>query len=223
MKCKYSDEDLFRLVNHQIGNFWLDEGVHESGYSSFEVAVKKAENNFLSQKGSAFQNNGEALFDVTHTVQYSIFLYYYAHQLFQDGNEEAASKVYYLNKIMNSVDWFYAINLPEHFGAEHPLGSVIGRATIGDYLFLYQGTSIGGNRKRGVLYYPLIGNYVLMYSNSKILGNAHIGNNVILSANTYVIDEDVPDNCIVFGSSPNLVIKDKSEMEIQNRMSHIWK
>ncbi len=47
----------------------------------------------------------------------------------------------------------------------------------------------------------------MMYSNSKVLGRSHIGDYVTLSANAYVINEDIPDNCMVFGQSPNLIIK----------------
>ena len=45
---------------------------------------------------------------------------------------------------MNSVDLFYAIELPQKFGAEHPLGSVMGRAKYGDGFFFYQGCTVGG-------------------------------------------------------------------------------
>lgn len=47
-----------------------------------------------------------------------------------------------------------------------------------------------------------------MFSNSKILGGSHIGNHVIISANSYIKDQDVPDDTIVFGQSPNLVFKE---------------
>jgi serine O-acetyltransferase len=40
-----------------------------------------------------------------------------------------------------------------------------------------------------------------------ILGNSKIGNNVILGAGTCIKDDDIPDDSIVFGSSPNLIIK----------------
>ena len=115
---------------------------------------------------------------------------------------------------MHSVDWFYAVKLPEYFWAEHPLGSIVGRAEIGDYLFLYQGTTIGGNWKDGQLYYPVTGHHVLMYSDSKILGNSVVGNYVIISANTYVLDSIIPDNSIVFGQSPNLVFKQRTADEM---------
>lgn len=75
----------------------------------------------------------------------------------------------------------------------------------------------------GVLSYPVIGNNVVLYANSTILGNTKIGNNVIISANSYIINEIIPDNSIVFGTSPNLVIKRKSSDDILKKTSHIWK
>ena len=133
-----------------------------------------------------------------------------------------ADQVYYLNKIMHANDWFYAIDLPVHFHCEHPLGSVLGRASYGDYLFVYQGTTIGGNRSHGALSYPVIGNNVTMYANATVLGATNIGNNVLISAGTYLLSETIPDNCIVFGQSPEITIKVKSEEEIKEYTQHIW-
>lgn len=162
------------------------------------------------------------VFKIEHSVQYSIFLYYLSNELYKGKDEEMASYVYYLNKVMHSVDWFYAIELPEHFGAEHPLSCVLGRAKYGDYFFVYQGVTVGGNRKDGVLYYPVIGNNVTLYANATVIGNTYIGNNVIISANTYIKDEVIPDNCMVFGQSPNLIIKKKKEEDML-KMNHIWR
>lgn len=134
-----------------------------------------------------------------------------------------ADRVYYLNKIMHSNDWYPAIELPVHFLAEHPLGTVLGRANYGDYFFVYQGCTVGGNRRKGKLCYPIIGEHVLMYSNSSILGDCKIGNNVIIAAGTKIINESIPDNSIVFGQSPELTIKNKDADEIKTMWSHIWK
>lgn len=46
-----------------------------------------------------------------------------------------------------------------------------------------------------------------MYANSSILGNCKIGNNVNIGAGAVVKNQNVPDNCTVFGLSPNLIIK----------------
>ena len=109
---------------------------------------------------------------------------------------------------MNGLDLFYAIELPKHFGAEHPVGSVMGRAKYGDNFFFYQGCTVGGTHsKDGGIYYPVIEDNVRMYANSSILGKCHIGKNVQLGAGALIKNQNIPDDSIVFGQSPNLIIK----------------
>jgi serine O-acetyltransferase len=130
--------------------------------------------------------------------------------------------IYYLNKIMNSVDWFYTTELPPRFYVEHPVGSVMGKAKYGQNFFFYQGCTVGVSYSiDGEVVKPTIGNNVLMLANSSILGDSAIGNNVILAANAVVLNEEVPGNSLVFGQSPNLVIKIKDESEIIERLSSI--
>ena len=83
---------------------------------------------------------------------------------------------------MNSVELFYEVELPKYFYLDHPLGSVMGRAKYGEYFMFSQGCTVGENK--GV--YLKIGDFVIMYSNSKIIGASTIGNNCIISANTYI-------------------------------------
>ena len=145
------------------------------------------------------------------SVMYCNFLYWLSRLLFADGHNTLADKVYYLNKTLNGVDLFYGIELPEIWSCEHPLGTVMGRANYGNRFFFYQGCTVGGSYRRGgALRYPTIGEDVLMYSNSKVLGESHIGSNVTIAANAYIINETIPDHCIVFGQSPNLIIKEKT-------------
>ncbi len=116
--------------------------------------------------------------------------------------------MYYLNKALNSVELFYEVELPEIWSCEHPLGSVMGKATYGDYFFFYQGCTVGGNFNHdGSIDYPHFKDHVIMFSNSKVLGNCYIGSNVMIAANVYIKDTDVPDDVIVFGQSPDLVFK----------------
>ena len=138
------------------------------------------------------------------------YLYWLSHELYKRNNG-VADKVYYLNKMLNLVDLFYAIELPETWSCEHPLGSVLGRGVYGKQFFFYQGCTVGGNYNKGVLEYPTIGEDVIMYSNSKIVGNSVIGDHVRIAANTYIKNEIIPDRSIVFGQSPNLIIKERRD------------
>ena len=132
--------------------------------------------------------------------------------------------LYYLNKILHSNDWYYQIELPDIVWAEHPLGSVLGRAKYGNGFFFMQNCTVGGSpNASSAICYPTIGENVLLYAGSSILGEACIGNNVIISAGTLIINEQIPDNCMVFGRSPHLIIKQKEAQEMIQYISRIWK
>lgn len=153
-------------------------------------------------------SNNDIFFDPFHSGQYSLFLYFLANTIYKNGGDSVISKkLYYLNKILHSVDWYYEIELPNYFGVEHPLGSVLGRAKYSDGLFIYQGCTIGGSG--GI--YPSLGKNVLLHSNASILGNSQIGDNVVLSTHTVVLNQDIPSNSLVFGISPKLEIVNRNE------------
>jgi serine O-acetyltransferase len=97
--------------------------------------------------------------------------------------------------------------MPDIFFGWHPIGAVIGRALYSDGFFFYQGCNVGENLPTG-MGHPTFGENVLMCVNSTVLGNCNVGSNVILSANSYIKDVDIPDNTIVFGQYPNIKLKD---------------
>ena len=173
---------------------------------------------FSQLKNKYYQNAKEI--NITHSGQYTIFLYYLSNELFRNEVDSGVcSQIYYLNKILNSVDLFYEIELPEFFFCDHPLGSVIGRAKYGNHFSFIQGCTVGNNK--GI--YPVIGDFVTMNSNSSVIGNCHIGNFVVIGANACIKDEDVPDNCLVFGQSPNLIIKKRTNEQMLSYFEKLWK
>ena len=178
---------------------------------SLEGVIQKCLNNFSHSSNKYFSQEKEerkvVRFDAFHSIQWMTFLYYLSHELYL-RKSNLCDKVYYLNKIMHSVDLFYAIELPEIWSAEHPLASVMGRAKYSNGFFFYQGCTVGGTKDReGNIYYPEIEENVKMFSNSSILGRCHIGKNVNIGAGCIVKNQDVPENSTVFGQSPNLIIK----------------
>lgn len=214
-------ERIRKILFRQLENFW-DEWDEEVINRQIPEALEQMNKNYSMAASKQRYRDGNMVFDPMYTGTWAIFLYKLSRLLFLEGNNKEAECIYYLNKVLHSVDWFYQTELPLHFMAEHLLGSVLGRAQYSDYLFVYQGTTIGGNRKGDVLYYPKVGENVVLYANATVLGNTSIGNNVIISANTYIINEDIPNNCIVFGHSPNIIIKEQSEMKIKELTEHIW-
>ena len=164
------------------------------------------------------------LFSPYHSGQYSIFLYYLANTIWKEtGNRELCSTIYYLNKCLNAVDWFYEIELPDIFDVEHPVGTVMGRGQYSNRFIFYQGCTVGGSINGGITYYPKMGEYLTMYANSTILGDCIIGANCVLAARALVKNQDVPPNSIVYGESPNLIIKEKNESEMRMFAEVAWK
>lgn len=204
------------MLIRQISNFFpISNNEKELIDKNFDGVIFRLEKNFIASTNKYYSREGVPYFNPFHSGQWSIFLYYMSNSISMIENEEfkvvktnkfLADKVYYLNKIMNGVDLFHEISLPDVFGVEHPLGSIMGKAKYSDGFFFYQGCTVGGNHKK----YPIIGLNCRMYANSSIIGNCIIGDNVSLGAGALVKDTDIPANCNIFGQSPNLIIKLKN-------------
>lgn len=225
MYIKGGETRLYDNLFQQLHIYWgeVDKNIIQEYVPESLKRMEKILNHIPKENKYVWQES-EIVFSPIHSVQYAVFLYLLSNTLGKNwGGIREAEKIYYLNKIMHSCDWFYAISLPEVFFAEHPLGSVMGKVDYGNQFFFYQGCTVGGNRdKAGKLYYPVIGENVLMYSNSSVLGDAVIGNNVTISAGTIIVGENIPGNSIVFGRSPDLIIKKREKKEIQDRQKHLW-
>ncbi len=219
-------DNIEGLLFHQLHSFWID--IDESVIKKYvPYALDAVEQNYKDYSNTRFCDNGEVIFSPYMSSQWMFFLYSLSHIIYLNNENQygrgAADQIYYLNKILHSIDWFYAVDLPVHFYSEHPLKSVMGRAKYGDWLLIYQGTTVGGSRKTGKVYYPTIGNNVILFSDSAILGNSRIGDNVMISSGTRVINTDIPANSIVFGISPNLIIREYDEKEMKTRINEYWR
>ena len=199
-------EDIINGLIRQLNSFF---SVSDSEINVIKALGKtvfqRCEYNFSKNDNKYYSRNGETYFNPYHSGQYTVFLYYFSNTIFKKEKDslQLADKIYYLNRTMNACDLFYEVELPEIFSLDHPLGTVMGRAKFGDYFAFSQTCTVGNNNN----IFPVIGEHVTMSVNSMILGNSKIGNNVILGAGACVKDQDVPDNSMVFGSSPNLIIK----------------
>lgn len=179
------------------------------------TAYEQCNNCFAASGNKRYYSANEVYFNNYHSGQMSIFLYFLSKCCAaREEDTELAEEVYYLNRIMNGVDWYYGINLPNVFGVEHPVGSVLGRAEYGENFFIHQGCTVGANLGK----LPKIGRNVCMCSNSQIFGESIIGNNVIISAGTHVFNKIIKDNCVVY---PDLSIREYDEELILKKISII--
>lgn len=198
-------KEIIALVKKQLNNlFNLDEKEIPTLEEAIDLALRKTKENFKYHNNKYFWENEQLIFDPYHSGQYAIFLYYLSN-IVQTYSKSLADRIYYLNKALNGVELFYEVELPDIFFLEHPIGSVMGRANYSNYFSFSQNCTVGNNK--GV--YPSFEENVTMLSGSKVIGDCIIGKNTIISANTYIKDTNIPPNSIVFGSSPNLIIKER--------------
>ena len=210
MNCDYSQEYICLLLEQQLNQFLITTTELQIIKKHLAAVWERTSFCFKHSTNKYYARDGEVFFNPFHSGQWCVFLYYLSNTIYR---EEAVptnlpDKIYMLNKSLNSCDLFYEVNLPDIFFLDHPLGTVIGRATIKNFFTFAQGCTVGNNK--GV--FPNIDEHVTMMSDSKVIGNCNIGKNVIIAANTYIKDENVPVGSIVFGSSPNIIIKAQKQL-----------
>lgn len=160
-------------------------------------------------QNSYYSNEGKGILRLEYLDHYVIICFRFANQLFYDGNLKLADSVYYSMRIRGNIDLFYRANIGEYFMPTHALGTVMdSHSTYGKLFKIYNGVHIGPysivGKEPSRWEHPKFGDFVTVLSHSKIFGNTKIGNNVIISSNSIIINEEIPDNCIVSGKSPDL-------------------
>ncbi len=198
---------LSELITQQISNnFLITSQEKEDLARCLDPSLVRLTSCFREISNKYYSNDHNAtIFNPYHSGQHTTFLYFLSCEAAALGKTTLADKIYYLNRMMNGLDLFYHTKLSEVFFMDHPLGSILGRATYGNHFVFNQQCTVGGNHD----VYPILGNYVTLFAGASVIGRCQVGNNVFVSAGAYIKDENIPDNSIVFGRSPRLVIKQK--------------
>lgn len=122
-------------------------------------------------------------------------------------NELEHSKVYaadaysILGREIGQIEIYYSSEIGDGLKVNHGVGTVIGaRCSIGKNCTIHQNCTIG-DRKGGR---PRIGNNVMIYAGSMILGDISIGDNSIIGANS-VVTQSCPSNSILVGSPAKII------------------
>jgi len=83
--------------------------------------------------------------------------------------------------------------------AHHAFGAVIGGDVImGEHCIIHPGVLIGNRVPTDVPMQPILGDNVVVYHQSTLLGNIRIGNGAKIGAHSLVL-KDVPENTTAYG------------------------
>ncbi len=204
MHTSISSSELEDYIKSQISHFFPDNKTEwrEAVSDCCSEALKRVEHCFRGIRGKYYQSNGLPVFNHMNSDHYATFLYFLANQAYLTGNIPLAEKAFYLNKLLNGLDLFYSIEMPEIFLLVHPVGSVIGNAEFSDYLVIYQNVTIGSD-KDGV--YPSFSGSNVLYSGASVIGNCQLGSNTVIGARSFLRKlTDSEDNRVYSGMYPNV-------------------
>ncbi|OIN53769.1 hypothetical protein BFL40_08525 [Pseudomonas costantinii] len=153
-------------------------------------------------------------FNYLHSSQYCTYLYFLANTIWRNTQEiDIATKLFLLNKTLNGIDMFYEIKMPDIFFIGHSTGIVLAKADYSNYFVIYQNSTVGKNH--GIA--PTLGEGVIMYPNSAIIGRSAISPRSIIAQGVSVVNNDTPGNCIAFsGIGGTLVCKPQKRNIIED-------
>lgn len=220
MKTSLSHHNIFLYIKGLLNlNFPDGKNIDDGDLQKMvSMGLDRLQYSFSKVKDKYYSENDNPLFNHLNSDHMVVLLYYIANSGFKlNFDKTTLEKLYYLNKIMHSVDIFYSVNLPDIFCVAHPLNTILGHAKYSDYFYVYQNVTVGSTNE-GI--YPTIGRGVALYSNTSIIGNCKIGDNVVMAANSTVINKNIPNDSMVTGYYPNNKIIDNKKHVI-NRLFNV--
>lgn len=190
---------LCAYVSQQLTFF----GGVESDGSLLEQSVTQALTRFaaMAPRVHAFR---EGWFDHLHSLQYASFLYLAGRAAWRaDPSSALVDRLFCLNKMLSTIELHPAVDLPGAFLLSHAIGTVLGAATYGQGLVVFQNVTVGrvGENR------PQIGRDVVLFAGATVTGRSVIGDGTVVSAGATVHNVEVPPNSMVRGKGDKLAIE----------------
>jgi serine O-acetyltransferase len=203
---------LATLASRQVNSLFPDEAdvAPADLLPAVEGGLVRLEHCFTRINNKYFFDGKQAVFDHLHGDQYAMWLYLLANQLHRDGAPAVwCKKLFLLNKALHGCDIFYEVELPSIFLLVHPLGSVLGRGRYSDYLIVYQRCGVGSNHD----IYPTLGRHLTLRPGSAVLGNATVGDNCSIAAESLLLDRDLASNSVYIGNPRDHTIRQQTQLQ----------
>ncbi len=113
------------------------------------------------------------------------------------------------------IDIHPGASIGEAFSIDHGTGVVIGATSvIGKNVKIYQGVTLGarsftldedGNPVKGIARHPIVGDDVIIYSNTTVLGRVTIGTGAVIGGNLWITFDVEPGEKIIQARPDNFL------------------
>lgn len=211
-----SEGEISGVVANQINNMIPDivQVSSQEVLPYVESAFTRLFNCFQGINNRYYGEGGDVVFNHLHSDHYCTFLYLASNAAYLDNATTLATKLFLLNKYLHGIDLYFSVKMPEVFMLVHPVGSVVGNAEYSNKIVIYQNCSVGSIFKNDKYIYPRFGENIVLYSRTSVIGECNVGNNVIFGANSFVIKTNIPNNCLVTGASPHVIVTRKPIIDV---------
>lgn len=206
MRMTLGQYELGAYISKQLNTFFPDKIIITSEILGFvESALIRMAINLSHHKYSLYSNNDSSIeFSHLHSNQYAMFLWILSNTVYRSsGNLNLATKLFYLNKALHSIECMYDAELPEIFYFSHTVGLVLGKAKYSNFLVVSQGCTIG--QHHGI--YPKIGEWFMLGAGASVIGNCSIGDHVTIGSNTNIFEAELASNTTSYIKSGEVVTR----------------
>lgn len=201
MILSLKQEKLLEYVRTQCNTFFPDgyDLVGADVEAAYKVALDRIENCYKVIKHPGYRDkNKNPTFSHLHADQYAQFLYFFSNSLWHlSQNKALCDKLLQLNRTLNAIFISYKGNLPEHFLLGHPVGTILGNASYGDFLVVFQGVTVNTDVDENGEPAPKLGKGLFLGAHAKIIGNQPIGDRVSIGVNALVYQKSIPHDSVV--------------------------
>ena len=205
MNTSLTCKALAQFVTTQLNQLYPDgDMVDEMLLGVMPVVMQRLTHCFSQIHKKYYMVDDKPYFHHRHSDHYAMFLYLLSNEAWQQGALVLAEKAFLLNKALHGIDAFYSIQLPEVFFFVHPIGTILGHASYGNYLVVYQNVTVGSD-VGGV--YPQFGESCVLYAKCSVIGACQIGANAVIAAHAFLRNQNVSQNSLVVGMYPNHQVK----------------
>ena len=205
MRTSLSTDEMASYVSNQVNYFYPDGqsiniGTHKS---DLKLALDRLENCFKHSSVKWYCASGEAIFNHLFSDQYAAFLWFLSNTLWHaEADEWLLNKLFYLNKALHGIECMYDTKLPDVFFLSHTVGTVLGKATYGNFLVVSHGCTIGIHRGN----YPIIGQAVALGAGASLIGKCSVGNRVSIGSHPSLFEKDISNDTTVYQDEHGQII-----------------